>query len=206
MGVFEVQQGEYEKVMKHNPSAFKVSPKHPVESVSWEDAMEFCKRLSDLADERKAGRTYRLPTEAEWEYACRGGDHLEPFHFGRSLSSAQANFDGRFPYGDAPVGANKKRTEKVGSYQANGFGLHDMHGNVAEWCLDWYDANYYGVSPQQDPQGPGQMFYRVLRGGSFLNKGKECRAADRQNSLPDFRGGNQYGFRVVLIVVQGNRP
>src|SRR5439155_4637596 len=142
MGVHEVTQGEYERVMGKNVAFFNAknggSPEHPVEQVLWPEAADFCKKLSELPEEKKAGRMYRLPTEAEWEYACRAGTRTV-FHFGDSLSSTQANFNGRYGYGGAEAGPYLHKTAKVGSYQPNAFGLHDMHGNVAEWCWDWYD-------------------------------------------------------------------
>ncbi len=148
LGVYEVTQAEYEKVMENNPSCFSANgdgkysvndmdtSRFPVENVSWDDAVAFCKKLSELPEEKKAGRVYRLPTEAEWEYACRAGTKT-PFHYGDSLSSKQANFCGHFPYGGADKGPWLKRTAKVDTYAANAFGLYDMHGNVWEWCQDW---------------------------------------------------------------------
>jgi formylglycine-generating enzyme required for sulfatase activity len=142
MGAYEVTQEQYEKVMRHNPSRFNKAngggPTHPVENVSWEDATEFCKKLSALEKEQAAKRLYGLPTEAQWEYACRGGAREStPFHFGRSLSSTQANFNGDYPYEGAPKGQYLVKTASVGSYKPNDFGLYDMHGNVWEWCADW---------------------------------------------------------------------
>src|SRR5262249_21352025 len=124
----------------------------PVENVSWHDAQTFLKILSDLPEEKKKGRKYRLSTEAEWEYAARGGARSsEPFNVdgksSNSLSSTQANFNGDAPYGGADKGPYLGRTCKVGTYKANGFGLMDMHGNVYEWCEDWYDRDYYKGSP-----------------------------------------------------------
>ena len=141
LGVYTVTQAEYEKIMKTNPSWFSARGKgkdkvanvdtaqFPVEMVSWNDAVAFCKKLSELPEEKKAGRTYRLPTEAEWEYACRAGTSTA-FHFGNSLSSTQANFDGNYPYGKAGKGPYLGRTAKVDSYPANAFGLYDMHGGI----------------------------------------------------------------------------
>jgi formylglycine-generating enzyme required for sulfatase activity len=211
MGVYEVTQGEYEKVMGTNPSNFsptggykdrvegKDTSQFPVENVSWNDAVEFCKKLSELPEEKRSGRVYRLATEAEWEYACRGGaSSSKPFHFGDSLSSTQANFDGNYPYGGAGKGPYLKRTTRVGSYQANTFGLYDMHGNVWEWCADWYDENYYKDSPRKDPTGPATGTSRVLRGGSWDGNGSNCRSAYRLNDGPG-RRGSDIGFRVVLV-------
>ena len=201
LGVDVVTQAEYEKVMGNNPSWF--SPKgmdtgqFPVEQVSWDDAVAFCEKLSELPEEKKAGWVYRLPTEAEWEYACRAGTKT-PFHYGDSLSSKQANFDGNRPYGGADKGPFLRRTAKVGTYAANAFGLYDMHGNVWEWCQDWYDANYYKNSPKEDPPGPAQASSRVVRGGSWFNDGWYCRSAHRGGRGPGDRSGN-LGFRVAAV-------
>ncbi len=208
MGVYEVTQREYERVMPKNPSVFNSnnggSPEHPVEQILWGEAAEFCKKLSQLPEEKSVGRVYRLPTEAEWEYACRAGTKTA-FHFGKTLSSAQANFNGHSPYGGADAGgAYLQKTAKVGSYKPNAFGLYDMHGNVAEWCSDWYDPEYYPHSPKQDPQGPPKGvvatgsgdFYHVVRGGSWLDEGRGCRAAYRFRYMPSDRY-RLVGFRVV---------
>jgi serine/threonine-protein kinase len=201
LGIHEVTQGQYEKVMGSNPAHFKKDkdggPDFPVENVSWSQALEFCYRLSELSDEQKAGRLYRLPTAAEWEYACRAGTNA-PFSFGSSLSSWQANFDGRHPYGNKERGTFVGRTMKVGSFPANAFGLHDMHGNVWEWCADWFDAGYYKnerTCPSDNPQGPVFGPFRVYRGGSYSSPGVDCRAAVRGISPPSV--SPTLGFRVV---------
>jgi uncharacterized protein (TIGR02996 family) len=220
LGVYPVTQAEYEKVMGKNPSWFSASGagkdevkkldtrRFPVECVSWDDATAFCRLLTET--ESGLGRLYRLPTEAEWEYACRGGPVLSkaflPFCFERptaSLSSTQANFNGYFPYGGAsrePEPSLGPRTIQVGSYQPNPLGLWDMHGNVWEWCADWYQENYYWHSPQRDPQGPESSSEnrRVLRGGSWVGDGWLCRAANRNKAAPFMTTGD-YGFRVVLV-------
>jgi formylglycine-generating enzyme required for sulfatase activity len=140
-----------------------------------------------------------LPTEAEWEYSCRGGaPAYQVFHFGNSLSSTQANFDGTSPYGSAGKGVYLERTCKVGSYGKNRFGLHDMHGNVWEWCSDWYGADYYGKSPRRDPQGPSEGSHRVLRGGGWRLDGRRCRSAFRLGNMPESRR-HHLGFRVALV-------
>jgi formylglycine-generating enzyme required for sulfatase activity/tRNA A-37 threonylcarbamoyl transferase component Bud32 len=211
LGVCEVTQGQYEKVMGTNPSDFSATGgdrgkvagldtrSFPVEKVSWEDAVRFCEALGNLPEERAAGRTYRLPTEAEWEYACRGGVANEPVHFGKSLSSLQANIDGRYPFGEADKGPYLGRTKEVGSYRPNAFGLYDMHGNVWEWCADWYDENYYKTGPRKDPQGPANGTHRVLRGGSWLDIGFNCLSANRFRNQPDYHYYSN-GFRVVCTV------
>jgi formylglycine-generating enzyme required for sulfatase activity len=211
MGVYHVTQEEYEKVMGHNPSGFSpggldrlavrgLTTKHfPVERVSWEDAVQFCERLSNRPEESQAGRVYRLPTEAEWEFACRGGAReVTAFAGGPSLSSHQANFDGTQPY-DSVAGPFLGRPEKVGSYLPNGFGLHDMHGNVWQWCADWYDKDTYSNSPGKDSAGPATGNFRVLRGGSWQESARDCRSAVRHHSLPGFRN-HGYGFRIILVV------
>jgi len=205
MGVYEVTQEEYEKVMGANPSHFKNVPgqdtrSFPVETVSWDNAVEFCRKLSERLEERQAGRTYRLPTEAEWEYSCRAGTST-PFHYGASLSSEQANFNGGSPYGGAAKGRFLRQTTTVGSYQPNAFGLFDMHGNVWEWCADWYDDKYYQQSLRQNPQGPQTGTARVLRGGSWQDYGWNCRAASRELDGPEGRR-NYLGFRVVCEIAR----
>ncbi len=215
LGVYEVTQAEYVKVMRtlpkfRNRAAFS-GEKNPAENVEWKSARIFCERLSALGSEKSAGRKYRLPSEAEWEYACRAGTST-PFHFGDSLSSSQANFNGKHPHGDAEKGPYLRETAKVGSHGPNAFGLYDMHGNVAEWCADWYDPEYYLDSPEEDPLGPpfgvvdtrftnfgNNNFFVVVRGGSWVDDGRACRAAYRFRGMPN----TQYrliGFRVACDV------
>ena len=170
----------------------------PVDSVKWESAKEFCLKLSRRPVEEKQGQTYWLPTEAQWEYACRA-DTPTPFAFGNSLDAEQANFDGKFPYGKVEKGAYLKRTCKVGSYKPNLWGLHDMHGNVWEWCADWYDKDYYKPTLSIDPEGPGKPReeLRVIRGGSWDSKGYMCRSAQRKGFRPE-AVSRWVGFRVVM--------
>jgi formylglycine-generating enzyme required for sulfatase activity len=202
IGIYPITQAQYEAVLGKNPSRFTLTlgggANHPVENVSWDDAVLFCERLSGSVEERKEGRTYRLPTEAEWEYACRSGT-TTPFFFGSAMSSADGSLDGKNPYGDAPRGASATRTSAVGSYRANHFGLFDMHGNVWEWCQDYYGADYYVSSPRTDPQGPSEGEYRVLRGGSWRNQAVTCRSAYR-NALPSNQKQPYIGFRVVVML------
>jgi formylglycine-generating enzyme required for sulfatase activity len=211
LGAFEVTQAQFETIMgPKNRATFTAEngggPDHPMENVVWTDADEFCKRLSARDAEKKAGRKYRLPTEAEWEYACRAGTRTA-FTFGESLSAKQANFNAIRPYGDAAPGPYLRKTAKVGSYPPNAFGLYDMHGNVAEWCADWYDPDYYANSPAENPLGPpvGVLpddygnFYIVVRGGSWLDDARACRSAYRNRAMHR----NRYwaiGFRVACDV------
>jgi formylglycine-generating enzyme required for sulfatase activity len=207
LGTYEVTQAQFEGLMKTNPSSFtragllKEEPpeidaaKLPVDNVTWYAAIEFCHRLSNLPEEKKAGRVYRLPTEAEWEYACRA-ETTTIFHFGDSASSEQANFNGKHPFGDAEAGPFLNRTHMIGSYQPNTFGLYDMHGNLHEWCLDRFERDYYHDSPADDPHGPKTGSYRVIRGGDWYSDGRDCRSAFRYADVPE---GRFYalGMRVV---------
>jgi sulfatase modifying factor 1 len=217
LGACPVTQGEYQAVMGKSPSWFRRgkgsagnpgavtdTSRLPVESVSWEEAVEFCHRLTE--NERKEGiigreQEYRLPTEAQWEYSCRGGaaSH-QVFHFGDALSSFQANFDGNLPYGGAGEGPYLERTCPAGSCPPNAFGLHEMHGNVWEWCHDWYAEDTYrkGPCPRVNPQGPAQDSFRVFRGGSWFNRGQHCRSAFRGRGDPAARNYN-LGFRASLV-------
>ncbi len=203
LGASAVTQAQYEAVVGRNPSRFTRAngggPDHPVENVSWEEAVDFCRKLSALPEEKAAGRIYRLPTEAEWEHSCRAGARESlPFAFGKSLSSLQANFDGTHPHGAAP-GPALGQTSPVRSYQENTFGLYDLHGNVWEWCADWYDENYYAESPLRGPSGPVVGRFRVLRGGSWRNHAVTCRSAYR-NALPPTKRDSCTGLRVVAQV------
>lgn len=195
MGTYEVKQSEYENVMGKNPSAVKDSPGNPVENVNWNDSDEFCKKLSDVPEEKRAGRTYRLPTEAEWEYACRAGTSTV-FHYGNTLSSTQANFKGDSPYGGGAKGPTLAKTAKVGSYQPNAWGLYDMHGNVWEWCLD--DLRTYNANPVDDPRGAETAGgLRIQRGGSLNGEAHHARSARRHLAPPALKLFDS-GFRVVM--------
>jgi formylglycine-generating enzyme required for sulfatase activity len=192
LGATEVTQGQYEKVMGTNPSKFqkqvilnKDSSMYPVEKVSWEDAVSFCKRLSELPDEKTAGRVYRLPTEAEWEYACRAESETS-FHFGGS-SKLSDDF--------AWFGNSNKQTHPVGQKKPNAWGLYDMHGNVFEWCGDWF--NEYPKGAVSDPTGPKEGVLRVFRGGSWQFGAASGRSATRFFTAP-FGRGDWIGFRVAL--------
>ncbi len=223
LGVYPVTQAQWRAVLGNNPSWFcatgggkdKVKGMNtdyfPVEQVSWEDAVTFLKKLAALPEEVKEGRKYRLPSEAEWEYSCRGGvmSSSKPFHFKQptsSLSSTQANFDGNFPYpyGGAARGPYRQTTTPVGSFEPNALGIYDMHGNVGEWCADWYDKDYYQNSPKADPPGPSGGSVRVLRGGSWFSYGQGCRAACRGGGRPSYRY-DYLGFRVAAVPVRSEQ-
>ncbi|MBI1917315.1 MAG: formylglycine-generating enzyme family protein [Planctomycetes bacterium] len=198
MGVTEVTQGEYEKIMGTNPAVFGRNPDHAVENVSWDEAVEFCRRLSELPEEKAAGRVYRLPTEAEWEYACRAGT-TTPYSFGEGAAINDYcwfYFNSRSEPDQAGLRKQSDVVPAVGQKKPNAFGLYDLHGNVREWCADWYDKDYYRNSPSRDPPGPGEGVFRVVRGGSRSDGPMACRSAARLGLAPDIRLGN--GFRLVL--------
>jgi formylglycine-generating enzyme required for sulfatase activity len=189
MGEYLVTQAQYGTVMEVNPSYFE-GESNPVEMVSWNDATEFCRRLS-----QKSGMTIRLPTEAEWEYACRAGT-TTPFNTGETISTNQANYNGNYTYGNGHQGEWRRKPVAVGSFAANGFGLYDTHGNVWEWCQDWYGS--YPAGEVVDPQGPATGQWRVLRGGSWNGMAADCRSAyRRRNDLALRYVYDGVGFRVV---------
>jgi formylglycine-generating enzyme required for sulfatase activity len=182
-----------------DPSHFKGDAlkkgQRPVECVSWLEAMEFCRRLS-----QRTGRTYALPSELQWEYACRAGS-TTPFYFGATLTPDLANYDGNFVYGNGPKGAYRQQTTDVASFPANAWGLHDLHGNVWEWCADhWHDS--YDFAPGDDQPwlipAAAEDAPRLLRGGSWGNLPRTCRSAFRVNHLPDVRD-DHVGFRVCCL-------
>ena len=186
MGVTELTQEQYEKVMGKNPPWFN-GPKNPVEDVSWYRASEFCRKLS-----AKAGVQVRLPSEAEWEYACRAGS-AGKYCFGDDERKL-----GEYAwYEDNAEDAGKNCPQPVGAKKPNAWGLHDMHGNVWEWCSDRYDRDYYRDSPVPDPPGPRSGFTRVLRGGSWGISATLCRSADRYMYSPE-SSFLSLGFRVML--------
>ncbi len=199
MGKYQVTQAEWRAVaalakvkidLNSDPSRFK-GDDLPVEQVSWEEAIEFCERLS-----KATGKKYRLPTEAEWEYACRAGT-TTPFAFGETITAEIVNYAGNYPYASAPKGDYRQKTTPVGSLgAANGFGLYDMHGNVWEWCGDWFSENYYRESTRDDPTGPGTGSDRMLRGGGWGSFARHCRSAFRGRYAPAFRNVD-LGFRLV---------
>ncbi|HID70356.1 MAG TPA: hypothetical protein EYP35_07850, partial [Desulfobacterales bacterium] len=182
MGRYEVTQGEYKEIMGSNPSYFTNGSSYPVEKVSWDDARSFIAKLNS-----RSGKRYRLPTEAEWEYAARERGKRVRFGNGKdSISPDTANFDARSkskePYSSS--GIYRKKTTRVGSFSPNSLGLYDMSGNVYEWCSDWYDSDYYSSSPRSNPQGASSGSLRVVRGGSWYDVPWYVRAASRIRNAP----------------------
>ncbi len=179
------------KELDLNPSFFKSGDNRPVEQVSWDDAVEFCKRLS-----RHVGKKYRLPSESEWEYACRA-QTITPFNFGETISTEQVNYHGGYTYGNGKRGQYRRRTTAVGIFSPNTFGLYDMHGNVFEWCEDVWHDSYKGApddgSAWTEGEGSGQ---HVMRGGAWYSPPRDCRSAYR-NSNSEVDG---IGFRVCCSV------
>jgi formylglycine-generating enzyme required for sulfatase activity len=207
MGEVAVTQAEYKAVMvtgtdsaaaaEPDPSTFKDS-RNPVETVSWDNAVAFCERLTTR--ERAAGRLpadheYRLPTEAEWEYAARGGTHSQGFTYSGSNTATEVAWH------DSNAGSS---THPVGQKQANELGLYDMSGNVWEWCLGWYDPDYYGRSPDTDPENSQATAYRVRRGGSWIDDAGGVRSTYRFGYGPG-HANNTVGFRACLAAHSAGR-
>ena len=218
MAKYPVTQAQYQAIMDSNPSSFKNNPQNPVEQVSWDDTQSFCRKLKELTK-----KDYRLPTEAEWEYACRGlisptplkkelipptpldkrgYSDYPPFYFGETITTDYVNYDGNYPYGKAPKGEYRQQTTPVGQFPPNAFGICDLHGNVWEWCADgWHDS--YADKPD-DLNNNGSTIWlssdistHILRGGSWVVNSWDCRSAYRYRFNADFRY-YVYGFRLVL--------
>ncbi|MEH2365038.1 SUMF1/EgtB/PvdO family nonheme iron enzyme [Nostoc sp.] len=207
MGKYLVTQEQYQAIMgsninifqkilgnNNNPSNFK-GDKLPVEQISWDEAVEFCKKLN-----QKTRRKYRLPSEAEWEYACRAGT-TTPFYFGETITTDLVNYNGNYPYGSAPKGEYREQTTNIGIFPPNSFGLYDMHGNVWEWCQDAYNDNYQGAPKNGSAWLTSKNNdIKLLRGGSWLDSMRNCRSAIRGNYARAFRI-TDVGFRVVAVAV-----
>ncbi|WP_414590382.1 SUMF1/EgtB/PvdO family nonheme iron enzyme [Anabaena sp. CCY 9614] len=204
MGKYLITQAQWARVaaffprvkqeLDPRPSSFKGDDNLPVESISWYDAVEFCQRLS-----QKTRRNYRLPSEAEWEYACRAGT-VTHFHFGDIITTEVANYDGNYTYSNSPKGEYRQKTTPVGSFPPNAFGLYDMNGNLWEWCQDTWHSSYEGAPDDGSAWVDNDNQFRLLRGGSCVSNPDGCRFADRNNSNPDNADDN-IGFRVVCSSV-----
>lgn len=190
MGKYEVTQAQYQAIMGNN-FAFFQGENRPVEAVSWDDAVEFCQKLSHVT-----GRNYRLPSEAEWEYACRAGTNT-PFYFGQTITAELANYNATYTYGSAPKSQPWQQTTRVGSFPANAFGLYDMHGNVCEWCQDTWHGNYNGAPSDGSAWiSENDNKLRTLRGGSWSDNPADCRSAIRDDIYYVVLSNN-IGFRVI---------
>lgn len=188
LGETACTQALWQAVMGANPSEFKGNNR-PVETVSWNDCMTFINTINAKMD----GLNLQLPTEAKWEYACRAGT-TTPFSFRDNITTDQVNYDGNYPYDGAPKGEYWEETVEAGTLPCNPWGLYEMHGNVWEWCRDWYDE--YPDGPAVDPKGPENGGNRVLRGGSWFYYGWDVRSAYRDRYEPGFRG-DFTGFRLA---------
>ena len=191
LGVHEVTQEQWKRVMGSRPwsgeKRVKEGADYAAMFIGWGDAMEFCRKLSS-----KEGQTYHLPTEAQWEYACRAGTTTR-YSFGDDASdlSSYAWF------AENTRGVGKEYAHRVGQKRANPWGLHDMHGNVSEWCQDWFAEDYFEKSQTEDPAGPNTGSFHVFRGGSWVNPPRNCRSADRHGARTDY--WTNLGFRVALV-------
>ncbi|NEQ56052.1 MAG: formylglycine-generating enzyme family protein [Moorea sp. SIO4A1] len=232
MGKYPVTQAQWKAIalmtdlkvqrdLNPDPSRFK-GENRPVEKVNWYEAVEFCDRLSQLT-----GREYRLPSEAQWEYACRGvtkplnldtGKSYPPFYFGETITGQLANYDASITYGDEPEGEESQKTNPVGEFPPNPFGLYDMHGNVWEWCADDWHDNYKGAptdgsawiedneaenvnaeNKSDSDKNENNRLYSLLRGSSWANRPRHCRSAIRSESLRRDERLDIVGFRVMCV-------
>lgn len=203
LGRTEVTQEQYAQVMGENPSYHAPettdgtdTDRFPVEQVTWHQAEEFCRRLSSLPEERRAGRRYRLPSEAEWEYACRAG-RRDPYAWSRTRAPGDRSGDTAGILPELPLGP-------VASYPPNEFGLYDMRGNVWEWCADWFDRDYYSRSPADDPRGPARGYLKVVRGSDWIFVGEGCKI--NYPIMPPWKANRFVGFRVVCELTAPARP
>ena len=191
LGKFLVTQEQWKIVMGKDLPYRRLGPLHPADRAAWKDASAFCQRLGE-----KTGLAYRLPSEAEWEYACRAGS-AAPFSCGPTLTTDLANYCGDHVFADEPQGLYRHGTSPVGSFPPNAFGLFDMHGNLWEWCADDWFEDYTGAGMDSQPRKSGKSLFKVVRGGSWHETPNHCRSAVRLK----FEAGERddyVGFRVAL--------
>ncbi len=197
MSKYPITQAQYQAIMGDEVMTGEMA-QHPIDRVNWDDALAYCDRLS-----QQTGKQYSLPSESQWEYACRAHS-TTAFYFGETITPDLVNYNGDYPYGGAPKGENRAGTTPVGSFAPNAFGLYDLHGNVWEWCLDEYHPNYQGAptdgSAWCDADGAEATPKRVMRGGAWDYVARGCRSAVRCSLAPHLRVAG-CGFRVVLAVV-----
>ncbi len=203
VGECEITQGQWERVMDHNPSHFSADgPQAPVENVTWDDCREFCRRLCEL--EGVAPGTYRMLSEVEWEYACRAGTQTS-FCQGDELDESTANFGLGPTAATSSGGADTRATVSTGQLRSNAWGLHDTHGNVYEWCNDWYADDVYGRGSAVDPAAPETGEQRVTRGGSYRRGSTACRSASRQ-PMPPQKASRDLGLRIARVLAPSAEP
>ena len=196
IGKYEVTQEQWERVMQTNPASFK-GAKNPVEQVSWKDCQEFLLRINRQLAATVPRLLYHLPSEAEWEYACRAGS-TTAFHFGESLNSRLANFDGKYPAGNGEKGEDRQKTVQVGAFEPNEWGLYDLYGNVWEWCADYYHENYSGAPVDGSAWLVPDGMFRMVRGGAWNSTADCCLSAHRYWVVSTARR-NFIGLRIVGI-------
>ena len=193
MGEYEVTQEQWQHIMHSTPSHFSaLGDSFPVENINWYETQEFIKKLNVL----NSNGHFSLPTEAQWEYACRAGSNT-PFNTGENLTTDEANFDGNYPYKEFPKGIFRNKTTKVGSFKPNAWGLYDMHGNVWEWCEDWFCE--YPEAFVKDPVGDCESDLKVIRGGSWYFNAESARSGRRYTHHPEDRGFS-LGFRLIKAI------
>jgi formylglycine-generating enzyme required for sulfatase activity len=194
MGQIEITQAQYRAIMGENLSTFK-GDNRPIENVSWQQAKVFCQKLS-----LKTGKTYTLPSESQWEYACRAGT-TTPFSFGATITTEVANYESEYAYANAPKGTYRRETTAVDKFPPNAFGLYDMHGNVSEWCEDTWSKNYQNALVHGKARTKGKYpDKRVFRGGSWYDNPGSCRSAFRYAWVTD-DVSSTIGFRVIHQIV-----
>jgi eukaryotic-like serine/threonine-protein kinase len=195
MSKYPVTEAQYKTII--GTPAYSRGPQHPVVLVCWNGAQAFCQKLA-----KQTNKPYRLPSEAEWEYACRAGTKT-PFYFGATISPDVVNYDGKYPYRNAPKGVYRETTTDVGSFPANSFGLYDLNGNVREWCQDTWHENYQGAPNDGSPWLNSNNSRRMLRGGSWEYGAMYCRSADRDWLISDGHYAFDIGFRLALPLSPG---